>query len=46
MVANSDPAETAGRLAGLSEFAAHAVEGTEIPDKMLRREEMYGDNGR
>jgi hypothetical protein len=46
MEAASDPADTAGRLAALSEFVARAVEGADIPDQMLRREEMYGDNGR
>jgi hypothetical protein len=33
-------------LAALSEFVAYAVEGADIPDRMLRREQMYGDNGR
>ena len=46
MEAARDPADTAGRLAALSEFVAHAVEGAEILDRMLRREQMYGDNGR
>ena len=42
MEAARDPADTAGRLAALSEFVAHAVEGANIPDQMLRREHMYG----
>jgi hypothetical protein len=46
MEAARDPADTAGRLAALSEFVAHAVERADIPDRMLRREQMYGDNGR
>ena len=46
MEAARDPADTAGRLAALSEFVAHAVEGANIPDQMLRREHLYGDNGR
>jgi hypothetical protein len=41
-----DPADTAGRLAAPSEFVAHAVEGADIPDEMLRREHMYGESGR
>jgi len=46
MEAARDPADTAGRLAALSEFVTHAVERADIPDRMLRREQMYGDNGR
>lgn len=46
MEAARDPADTAGRLAALGEFVAHAVEGADIPDQMLRREHMYGDSGR
>ena len=46
MEAASDPADTAGRLAALREFVAHAVEGADIPDEVLRREHMYGDSGR
>ena len=46
MEAARDPADTAGRLAALSEFVAHAVKGANIPDQMLRREQMYGDSGR
>ena len=46
MEAARDPADTAGRLAALSEFVAHAVEGADIPDEMLRREHLYGDRGR
>ena len=41
-----DPADTAGRLAALSEFVAHALEGADIPDEILRRERLYGDSGR
>lgn len=41
-----DPADTAGRLAALSEFVLHGVTGADIPDRMLRREHMYGDDGR
>ena len=41
-----DPADTAGRLAALSEFVAHAVEGADIPDERLRRERLYDDSGR
>jgi hypothetical protein len=44
--AAKDPADTAGRLAALSEFVAHAVEGANIPDEMLRREHRHGDSGR
>ena len=46
MEAARDPADTAGRLAALREFVAHAVEGTDIPDEMLRREHLYGDSVR
>ena len=46
MEAARDPADTARRLAALSEFVAQGVEGADIPDQMLRREGMYGDNGR
>ena len=46
MEAARDPADTAGRLAALGEFVTHAVEGADIPDQMLRREQMYGDSGR
>ena len=46
MEAARDPADTAGRLAALREFFAHAVEGADIPDEVLRREHMYGDSGR
>jgi len=46
MEAARDPADTARRLAALSEFVAHGVAGADIPDEMLRREHMYGDNGR
>ena len=46
MEAARDPAYTAGRLAALREFVAHAVEGADIPDEMLRREHLYGDRGR
>ena len=46
MEAARDPADTAGRLAALSEFVAHAVKDANIPDEMLRREQMYGDSGR
>jgi hypothetical protein len=44
--AAKDPADTAGRLAALSEFVALAVKGADIPDQMLRREHMYGDSER
>ena len=46
MEAARDPADTARRLAALREFVAHGVRGADIPDEMLRRENMYGDNGR
>ena len=46
MEAARDPADTAGRLAALSKFVAHSVEGADIPDEMLRREHPYGDSGR
>jgi hypothetical protein len=46
MEAARDPADTAVRLAALREFVAHAVEGADISDEMLRREHMYGDSGR
>ena len=46
MEAAKDPADTAGRLTALSEFVAHAVKGADIPDRMLRREQMYGDSER
>ena len=46
MEAARDSADTAGGLAALSEFVAHAVKGANIPDEMLRREQMYGDSGR
>jgi hypothetical protein len=41
MEAAKDPADTAGRLATLREFVAHAVEGADIPDQILRREHLY-----
>jgi hypothetical protein len=34
------------RLAALCGFVSHAVPGANIPDEMLRREHMYGDDGR
>ena len=46
MEAARDPADTARRLAALSEFTAHGIVGADIPDQMLRREHMYGDNER
>ena len=46
MEAARDPADTAGRLAALSKFVAHSVEGADIPDEMLRREHLYGDSVR
>ena len=46
MAAVRDPADTARRLAALTEFVAHGVTGADIPDQMLRREQMYGDDGR
>ena len=42
MEAARDPADTAGRLAALREFTAHAVAGADIPDELLRREHLYG----
>ena len=44
--AAGDPADTARRLAALSEFVAHGVMGADIPDQMLRREHLYDDHGR
>ena len=46
MEAAKDPADTARRLAALRQFVAHGVQGASIPDEMLRRENMYGENGR
>jgi hypothetical protein len=41
-----DPADTARRLAALREFVAHGTQGASIPSEALRRENMYGDDGR
>lgn len=48
----SDPSASPGqgeirrKLAALESFANRAVGGTSIPAEMLRREHMYGDDGR
>lgn len=46
MEAAKDPADTVRRLAALKRFVDRGVKGTNIPDEMLRREHMYGDDGR
>ena len=46
MEAARDPADTARRLAALREFVARGIQDANIPDEMLHRESMYGDNGR
>ena len=42
----ADEATVARRLAALKRFVAHGVRGSSIPDEMLRREHLYGDDGR
>ena len=43
----ADPTRTLEeKLAALRELASGGVEGTNIPDEALRRENMYGDDGR
>ena len=45
--AAKDPADTARRLTALKRFVErHSVKGTNIPAEMLRREHLYGDDGR
>ena len=41
-----DQATVAGRLAALGRIVARARHGISIPDEALRREHMYGDDGR
>ena len=46
MEAAKDPADMARRLAALREFVTHGVKDANISDEMLRREHLYGDDGR
>jgi len=47
MEAAKDPAVRAKRLAALKELTTkHAVTDTNIPLELLRRENLYGDDGR
>jgi hypothetical protein len=43
---SKQPEVIARRLAALKEFRQHGVRGANIPDEMLRRENLYGDDGR
>ena len=42
----ADPATIERRLAALERFVARAVHGASIPEQLLRREHLYGDDGR
>jgi len=47
MPAGIAPATTVEeRLAAIRRIASRATRGAEIPDEALRRENMYGDDGR
>ena len=43
VIVPDEPADSARRLAALERVVARAVEGTNIPLEMLRREHLYED---
>jgi hypothetical protein len=42
----ADELTTKRRLTALERFVEQGTHGVSIPDEMLRREHLYGDNGR